>query len=50
MITMTDDEFDRLMNKFEFEKDETLNYREFLKRFEKYENIESHGWLKGKRK
>ena len=50
MINMTEIEFDRLMNKFQFGKDETLNYREFLKKFEKHENIESHGWLVGKRK
>ena len=50
MITMTDYEFDRLMNKFEFGKDGTLNYRDFLKKFEQYESIESHGWLKGARK
>ncbi len=50
MITMTDDEFDRLMNKLEFGKDGTLNYRDFLKKFEKHESIEGHGWLKGTRK
>ena len=47
---MTDYEFDRLMNKFQFGKDETLNYRDFLKRFEKLENIDNHAWLIEKRK
>ena len=50
MINMTDYEFDRLMNKFEFGKDKTLNYRDFLKKFEEHESIEGHGWLKGARK
>ncbi|XP_028408457.1 EF-hand calcium-binding domain-containing protein 6-like isoform X2 [Dendronephthya gigantea] len=49
MITMTDSEFDRLLNKIQFGPDETLNYRDFLKRFEKAEKVESHGWLMGKR-
>ena len=45
MITMTDHEFDRLMNKLRVSHDATLDYKEFLKRFEKQEKIESHGWL-----
>ena len=50
MITLKDEEFEKLMNRLQFDKGERLNYNEFLKRFERRESIDGHLWLMGRSK
>lgn len=50
MITLVDEEFDELLNRLHFGNKEMLNYKEFLQRFERRENIDGHLWLMGRSK
>ncbi|KAK3701543.1 hypothetical protein QZH41_020531 [Actinostola sp. cb2023] len=46
MFMLSDEEFEKLMKRFDMKKGDKLNYREFLKRFEHVEKIEEgHPWL-----
>lgn len=46
MFILSDEEFEKLMNRLKMKKGDKLNYRDFLRRFEHVEKIEEgHPWL-----